>query len=184
MNDGIGLAERLLGLDGFRVLEVTEGPDELVITIETTVDFVGCSQCGVRAEAHDRLPIAIRDLACFGRPARLVWVKRRWRCREPLCEARTWTEQSLHVDAQVVLTRRAGAEACRQVGELTRPVSIVAAELGVCWWTVMNAVVEHGTPRWTTRTASGRWNTSGSTRPRSWPPTDPTPPCTSPAWLT
>ncbi len=26
MNDGIGLAERLLGLDGFRVLEVTEDP--------------------------------------------------------------------------------------------------------------------------------------------------------------
>ncbi len=117
-----------------------------MITIETTADFVGCSECGVRAEAHDRMPIAIRDLAYFGRPASLVWVKRRWRCREPLCEARTWTEQSLHVDAQVVLTRRAGAEACRQVGEPARPVSIVAAELGVCWWTVMNAVVEHGTP--------------------------------------
>jgi transposase len=46
----------------------------------------------------------------------------------------------------VVVTRRAGAEACRQVGELARPVATVAAELGVCWWTVMNAVVEHGTP--------------------------------------
>jgi hypothetical protein len=94
MDDGIGLAERLLGLDGFRVLEVTEGPDELVITIETTADFVGCSACGVRAEAHDRMPIAVRDLACFGRPGRLVWVKRR--CREPRCEARTWTERSVH----------------------------------------------------------------------------------------
>jgi transposase len=37
-------------------------------------------------------------------------------------------------------------EACRQVGECARPVSKVADELGVCWWTVMNAVVEHGTP--------------------------------------
>ncbi len=44
------------------------------------------------------------------------------------------------------MTRRAGAEACRQVGELARPVSKVAEELGVCWSTVMNAVVEHGTP--------------------------------------
>ncbi|MET0781796.1 MAG: hypothetical protein ABWZ16_09775 [Microbacterium sp.] len=25
-------------------------------------------------------------------------------------------------------------------------MSQVAAEFGVCWWTVMNAVVEHGTP--------------------------------------
>lgn len=46
----------------------------------------------------------------------------------------------------MVLTRRAGAEACRQVGENARPVSGVASELGVCWWTVMNAVAEHGTP--------------------------------------
>jgi transposase len=146
MNDGTGLAEALLGLDGFRVLEVTETADEVVITVETMADFVGCGSCGTRAVAHERKLVAVRDLPCFGRPARLVWVKRRWRCVEPACEAKTWTEGSEHVDAQVVLTRRAGAEACRQVGELARPVATVAAELGVCWWTVMNAVVEHGTP--------------------------------------
>jgi transposase len=44
------------------------------------------------------------------------------------------------------MTRRAGAEACRQVGQNARPVSQVADELGVCWWTVMSAVIEHGTP--------------------------------------
>ncbi|MDP1821244.1 MAG: transposase family protein, partial [Acidimicrobiales bacterium] len=85
------------------------------------------------------MPIPIRDLACFGRPARLVWRKRRWRCPERACAAKTWTEHSEHVDAQVVLTRRAGAEACRQVGENARPVAGVAEEMGVCWWTVMNA---------------------------------------------
>ncbi|MDQ6848598.1 MAG: ISL3 family transposase [Actinomycetota bacterium] len=146
MRDGNDLADALLGLDGFRVLEVAETTEEITVTIETTADLVGCSECGVRAESQDRLPIAIRDLACFGRPARLVWVKRRWRCRESMCDARTWTEHSDQVDAQVVLTRRAGVEACRQVGENARPVSGVAAELGVCWWTVMNAVIEHGTP--------------------------------------
>jgi transposase len=146
MDDGIGLAEALLGLDGFRVLDVTEGPDELVVTVESTVQLVGCGRCGVRAEAQDRTPIDIRDLTCVGRPARLVWIKRRWRCVDPDCEAKTWTEHSDHVDAQAVLTRRAGAEACRQVGAEARPVARVAAELGVCWWTVMNAVIEHGTP--------------------------------------
>lgn len=145
MSDGNGLAEAMLGLDGFRVLEVIERPDELVVRVETTADVVGCKGCGVRAEAQDRVRVAVRDLACFGRPARLVWVKRRWRCREPLCVRKTWTETSTELDAQVVLTRRAGAEACRQVGELARPVSKVAEELGVCWWTVMNAVIEHGT---------------------------------------
>jgi hypothetical protein len=146
MSDGIGLAEALLGLDGFRVLAVDETPDELVIAIETTAVIAWCAACGGRAQAHDRMPVEVRDLACFGRPARLVWRKRRWRCREHACDAKTWTEHCDHFDAQRVITRRAGTEACRQVGELARPVSKVAEELGVCWWTVMNAVVEHATP--------------------------------------
>lgn len=146
MDDGSGLAEALLGLDGFVVLAVTEGPDELVVTVETKAAIVGCTRCGTRAQAHDRMRIDIRDLTCFGRPARLTWIKRRWRCVEVDCEAKTWTEHSDLIDVQAVLTRRAGAEACRQVGQDARSVSRVAAELGVCWWTVMNAVIEHGMP--------------------------------------
>jgi transposase len=145
MDDGIGLAEVLLGLPGFRVLDVVEGDVEVVISIESTATRALCRSCGVRGEPQDRMPVDIRDLACFGRPARLRWSKRRWRWREPQCAARTWTETSEHVDAQ------AGAdppcrEACRQVGENARPVSQLADELGVCWWTIMNAVIEHGTP--------------------------------------
>lgn len=146
MSDGIGLAEALLGLDGFRVLGVVESADELVIRIETTAMAAWCAACGVRAEPHDRMPVEVRDLPCFGRPARLVWHKRRWRCREERCAAKTWTESSADFDAQRIITRRAGMEACRQVGELARPVSQVAGEFGVCWWTIMNAVAEHGTP--------------------------------------
>lgn len=144
--DGNGLAEKLLGLDGFRVIAVAETDSEVVIDIETTADFVGCAECGQRAEAQDRMPIAVRDLACFGRPARLVWHKRRWRCRDVGCDAKTWTETVEHVTARTVMTRRAGYEACRQVGQNARPVSQVADELGVCWWTVMGAVIEHGAP--------------------------------------
>jgi transposase len=146
MNDRIGLAEVLLGLPGFRVLDVSDSGVEVVIAVETTAVWSACRTCGVRAEAQDRMRVDVRDLACFGRPARLVWSKRRWRCREQLCPARTWTETCEHVDAQAVLTRRAGLEACRQVGENARPVSQLADELGVCWWTIMNAVIEHGTP--------------------------------------
>jgi transposase len=145
MSDDTGLAEAMLGLDGFVVLDVREDPAELVITIETTAVVVGCGGCGVRAEAQDRMRIEIRDLACFGRPVRLVWVKRRWRCGEVLCPVKTWTEVSPAAMARQLITWRAGLEACRQVGELARPVATVAAELGVCWWTVMNAVIDHGT---------------------------------------
>src|SRR5271157_2791610 len=146
MDDATGLAEALLGLDGFRVLAVEETPSEVIVTVETTADFVGCPSCGVRAVAKDRIRVEIRDLPCFGRPARLVWLKRRWRCGDPDCAAKTWTEDTEHVAPRAVLTLRAGAEATRQVGELAMPVAVVARELGVCWWTVMDAVVLHGTP--------------------------------------
>ena len=184
MSDGTGLAEALLGLDGFRVLDVTETPDELVVTVESVDQVVGCGQCGVRAEAQDRMPIDIRDLTCFGRPARLMWIKRRWRCTDADCDARTWTEHSDHVDAQAVLTRRAGAEACRQVGQGARPVSRMVAELGVCWWTVMNAVIEHGTPLVDDPNRIGSVKHWAWTRPRSCRPTDPTRRSTPPAWWT
>ena len=146
MSDGTGLAEALLGLDGFRVLEVAEGPDEVVVSIETTATVVGCSACGTKALPHERRVSEIRDLACFGRPARLVWNKRRWRCPEPDCTAKTWTEASDQFCPRALLTRRAGVEVTRQVGENARPVAQLARELGVCWWTVMAAVIEYGTP--------------------------------------
>ena len=86
MDDATGLAEALLGLDGFAVLAVEETPAEVIVTVETTADFVGCPSCGVRAEAKDRVRAEIRDLPCFGRAARLIWLKRRWRCSRPrLC---------------------------------------------------------------------------------------------------
>ena len=97
MDDATGLAEALLGLDGFGVLAVEETPSEVIVTVETTADFVGCPTCGVRAVAKDRLRVDIRDLPCFGRPARLVWLKRRWRCADPDCAAKTWTEGTEHV---------------------------------------------------------------------------------------
>ena len=48
MDDATGLAEALLGLNGFGVLAVEETPSEVIVTVETTADFVGCPTCGVR----------------------------------------------------------------------------------------------------------------------------------------
>ncbi|MGQ0849286.1 MAG: ISL3 family transposase [Actinomycetota bacterium] len=147
MSDGSnGLAEAMLGLEGFRVLEVTETSDELTITVETISNVEGCRRCGTRAEAHDRRPTDVRDLACFRRPVRLRVLKRRWRCPDPDCDAKTWTESHPALLTRQVMTCRAGFEAARQVGELARPVSSVADELGVCWDTIMAAVTAHGTP--------------------------------------
>ena len=94
MPDDIGLAAALLGLGGFRVVEVVEVPGELTVVVETIADRAFCAEFGCRAEAQDRMPVELRDLPCFGRPVRLAWQKRRWRCREPLCSVKTWTEGS------------------------------------------------------------------------------------------
>lgn len=77
MPDDIGLAEALLGLEGFRVLAVYEEPAELSVVVETlAAEIMFCRGCGGRAEAHDRMSVQLRDLPCFGRPVRLVWRKR------------------------------------------------------------------------------------------------------------
>jgi len=136
MGDGSGLAEAMLGLDGVRVTDVREADGEVTIEVETTEARAWCQRCGCRAESQDRMWVDVRVLECFGRPTRLRIWKRRWRRRELLCSARTWTEPLEFLDAQVVLTRRTGAEACRRVGELARPVSQVADEFGVCWETI------------------------------------------------
>ena len=62
---------------------------EVTIEIETTEAFAWCERCGCRAESQDRMWVDVRDLECFGRPTRLRIWKCRWRCRKPLCAART-----------------------------------------------------------------------------------------------
>ena len=123
----------------------------------------------------------IRDLPCFGRPARLVWLKRRWRCVDQDCVAKTWTEGTEHVAPRAVLTLR-GKEATRQVGELAMPVAVVARELGVCWWTVMDAVVLHGTPLVEDPGRVGKIKALGIDETSFLRPTGPTRPSMSLGW--
>src|SRR5882672_5066875 len=85
------------------------------LQVETTADRVGCSACGVRAVGHGRRRVEVRDLPIAGRPVRLVWAKRIWRCVEPLCATATWTETHDQIGRRASLTRRARMEICRRV---------------------------------------------------------------------
>ncbi len=145
-NDGIGLAEILLGIPGFRVCAALEDQGELLILVETTEHQAFCSSCGSRAEAKDRLSVIVRDLPMGGRPTCLVWRKRRFGCVEALCPKRTWTEEHPALPAGEALTDRAGFEACRAVGQEGRSVAALARWLRVAWSTVMTAVRRHGEP--------------------------------------
>jgi transposase len=139
-------ASRLLGMDGFEVLAAEVVGGEWQLTVQTTATVVGCVGCGVRAELHGRRTVRVRDLPVGGRPVVLCWHKRIWRCREPACKVRTWTERAAAIGPRAVLTQRARAEACRRVGKDAHAVAAVARDLGVGWATVMRAVRDHGSP--------------------------------------
>ncbi len=84
----------VLGLPGFVVLEARAVAGELEVTIETAAVVVGCAGCGTRARSKGRSRVRVRDVDAFGRRVQLRWRKRRWRCAENACAARTWTEAS------------------------------------------------------------------------------------------
>jgi transposase len=140
------LASILLGLDGFEVTAAEVIDDEWRLDVQTTATPVGCSACGSQARLHARRTVRVRDLPIGGRPVVLAWRKRIWRCVEPACGVRTWTEQMVAIRPRAVLTERARAEACRRVGKDAHSVAAVARDLGVGWATIMRAVHEHGTP--------------------------------------
>jgi len=130
MSHATGVAEVMLGLPGFQVLQATEAGAELVLTVETAPAPIRCPGCGGAAVAHDRAPVEYRDLPCFGRPVRLVWRKRRHRRPHTECDLGTWTEVRDELARGCLLTRRAAIECCIQVGINARPVAQMARELG------------------------------------------------------
>jgi transposase len=136
----------LLGLDGFVVVATAEVGGELELLVETTADLVGCPRCGAVARAKDRRPTWVRDLPLGGRPVVLCWWKRVWSCPHPLCEVNTWTERHPAIAPRACLTERARQWAFEQVGGRDAAVSRIAAQLGVAWWTVMDQVIDRGTP--------------------------------------
>jgi transposase len=141
-----GSVSALLGLDGFEVVSAQLVGGEWQLVVQATVMVIGCTGCGVPATPHGRRTVRVRDLPIGGRPVVLWWRKRLWRCREPACGVRTWTEQTVAIRPRAVLTERARAEACRRVGKDAHAVAAVARDLGVGWATIMRAVADHGRP--------------------------------------
>jgi transposase len=146
--DGSGVSA-LVGLDGFVVCAqlLDEDSGEWWLAVETTDGRAWCPACGVRAVGHGRRRVVVRDLPLADRPVVLVWAKRLWRCPEPACPARTWSEECDQIAPRAVLSERARAEIARRVGPAEHSVAQVARDFGVSWHAAMAAVRDHGRPR-------------------------------------
>ena len=85
--DATRMCALLVGLPDVRVVGVGEWPQWLRIVIATDSEQSSC--CDRPAHRHGVREVVLVDLPVFGRPARLVWRKQRWRC--PTCR-RCWTD--------------------------------------------------------------------------------------------
>src|SRR3954453_10869479 len=115
---------RLLSLDGLAVTAVDEGVDAPVVYLVTADEQARrCPECGALAHrSKGRRTTRPRDLPVGGRRSRLVWRKRRWRCDEPGCPRRSFTEAVASVPARKRLTVRLRAAAGAAVADGGRTV--------------------------------------------------------------
>ena len=128
----------LVGLPGLHVIKVVadKAGGGLTVTVESPPAPVGCPVCGVIAASHGRRTVVLVDAPCFGRPVRVVWRKRTWRCREPACPGRSFTEQDERV--------------CRPRGLLT---------VRACWWAISQLRAEHASIHGLARQLGTTWRT-------------------------
>src|SRR5215213_7410972 len=175
-------ATLLLGIEGLAVERVELGPDGArvahVVTDEQAA--AACPSCGVAStsvKGHART--RPRDIPYGDAPLRLVWHKRRWRCREAACGRGSFTESLPAVPARARVTTRLRGECGAGIAERFSCVLAGAAHYRVSWPVAHAAYVAHvqaalaaplpavavlgidetrrGKPKWEQDQATGRW---------------------------
>jgi transposase len=144
--DLVSDASRLLDLGGLAVDHVASdafgGRVVHVVTADETA--TACPNCGVLSVTlKGRVCTRPRDIPYGARVLRLIWHKRRWRCKERLCPRASFTESLPAVRARSRLTTRLRTELGYAVAEQGRVVSESATHYGVDWSIVHNAFVAH-----------------------------------------
>ena len=134
-------ADAMFDIPQMHVLAVAvDEKDRLVLTVESDQVEQGCPSCGVLAVGHGRRVHLLHDAPCFGRVTLVRWLKRIWRCREPMCTTATFSEEHDLAPARAVLTTRSVAWATDALSHDDTTVSALARHLGVDWHTAWNAV--------------------------------------------
>ncbi len=141
MEQGNGDATRLLALAGLGVEGVARSPlgVRVVQLVTTCPEAARCPGCGLRSTSGKEWVLTRpRGLPCGGAPMRLLWRKRRWRCRTDACPRASFTEQVPEVPAGMRTTTRLRGALAEAVTD-GRDQDEVASSFGVSWPTVQRA---------------------------------------------
>lgn len=114
------------------VTSIDEAGNSLLLGVETDESLMGCPACGVVAIGHGRRRIRLHDIPCFGRPVRLIWAKRLWRCPDGDCPTGTFTEEHPLAAARAKLTARAIRWATDALERFDTSVSALGVSDGLC----------------------------------------------------
>jgi transposase len=175
---------RLLGLIGLAVAMVEDGQDGPVVHLVTADEQARrCPQCGTRSRRSKGWRVTRpRDLPVGGRRPQLVWRKHRWRCDEPGCPRKSFTEAVVQVPPRKRLTVRLRASAGAAVADGGRTIVQSARDHDVSWPVVAAAFAAHavavlpaqpdpvqvlgidevrrGRPKWVFDEATGGWQST------------------------
>jgi transposase len=92
------------------------------------------------AASHWHRTVRLVDAPCIGRPVKVHWRKRSWRCTEPDCEVGVFTEQDQAIASpRALLTTRACWWAIDQLRREHAAVLGLARQLGTTWATTWKA---------------------------------------------
>jgi transposase len=143
-------ASALFGVEGLKVTEAdTEADGSVTVWVTTDhPDAASCPHCGTRAaRVHEYVLTQPRDLRRGLDEVAVCWLKRRWKCEQPACPRRTFTERVPQLPPRCRLTGRlrelAGAEVAGR--------GITPAEAGrwhqVSWPVAHQAFIEQAEPQ-------------------------------------
>nr|WP_113719697.1 ISL3 family transposase [Arthrobacter dokdonellae] len=129
------------------ITAVNETATGLSLHVETDQTVAGCPKCGVVAIGHGRRKVWLHDTPISGRPVRLLWAKRLWRCADAHCPATVFTEEHPLAGVRAKLTARAVIWATNALERYDTSVSALAHQLGVSWRTAWAGIKVEATRR-------------------------------------
>ena len=128
MEDGTTILFGLPGVGVQRVDRVAGGGGRVVQVQTTDPAAAACPECGVFSTSVKQYRITRpRDLPYGEEPLRVRWHKRQYRCAEPACPRRAFTEQVAELPARSRVSGRCRRAAAAAVGS-GRSVAAVGAE--------------------------------------------------------